>query len=913
LQRSQHLFEKILRTSLLAFITTMGVSFCCHELRADSNYDRTIKYNFELKVSTNDHGLPDSISGKLSITNFDPSGGKCLFIPYNWSGYGLDRGSIKRFNDITSQRNLLQFTGGGTDITLSSPAKIVSTPINHFLKIEVPSGWSSGDILNFQIDSKIPKLADSSKRELFFDGFLPVIANGCGERAETTLSSTAAINFTGTIQLPADWEYTGTGASMNSVATISAKQRSIAFVLTKGLHSHTETIGSLQVNFKYTSPEFKRVIGTINSALPIIQDYFGDFPFKTLNIIETDELQRYSIPEIISINRPKQKFANKIQKDWLNWMHWTAATQLVRQWFGASIDASKRDEWLISGIVEFLTLQTLQEITPVFDLFKEYEGGGQFLSFNYRQMSEFTAASLRRLSPYTTLTDSNLRSIGTEDTQHGLSYIRAAFSLRQIMHMVGIIEFKAFFRAFYLRFQNQSITPQNFYQFVNVLPSPFDSGTRQIFANSLLAWWTDSGWPDFSIESFTSNREGDLYRVKVEVQQNGTIDFPPIIQVKGRSGNFLSERATKGEDGTWTAYFLANFEPEKALVDPDRETFDSNRFDNKTGWPSLVFFPGTVETIHDDRYSVVWFPYGYRSPGEPAALGVNSAIFKYVQSGIFGRIEYAPSTDQWFYQLRLLYTLPDLAIRGELSFNYTFENDRVTEINAIRTPIIQSESHFLSGQVKVRHRDHPGDIEQTHQTVGADLNLRPRGQPKNFFYNISAETEISPEQGQSFSFQRNKFTAFGILNLNERIGLMTRLFRGKTLFEGTPPDSSLFKPNEIKEANLKVDIRGLDKSADIVSGEASLSLPFYLPIPESTVILSRQIQWRIYSDWGKSFDLDIEYKSRGLGVVLPLGGDISGVGSLAVTRFTFLAILSSSAGDETKKKAGFVFDITGEL
>ncbi len=891
----------------------MNVSFSPFPLQAQDQADSSIKFTFNLNVTKDSKNLPDSIGGKLSITNFNAASGGCLFIPFNWSGYGLDRGSIKRFNDITSQRNVLQFTGGGTKLTLAPPAKTLSTPMNHFLRIDVPSGWSSADTLEFQIHSKIPKLLESSERELFFDGFLPVIKRSCLRDGDTSLSSDTAIDFSGTIKYPEGWEYTGTGTSHNSTANIASKQRSLAFVLTKDLTSHTETYGSLQVNFKYSSPEFKNVTKTISAALPIIQQFLGEFPFKTLNVIETDELQRYSIPEMISINRPKQEFANKIQKDWLNWIHWTAVTQLVRQWLGASIDSSSNDEWLISGLVEFLTLEILQQMPSVFDLFKEYSNGGRFLSFDYLQMSEFTAASLRRLSPYTTLTDSNLKSLGTQDTQHGLSYIRAAFSLRQIMHMVGKTEFTAFLRTFYLRYQNQTITPLNFYQFVAVLPSPFSSEARQSVEKSLMSWWTDSGWPDFAIDTFSSVKDGTDYKVKVLVDQTGTVDYPPIVQIKDREGKSLKTRAKRASDGGWEADFVANFSPEKALVDPDHETFDSNRFNNKTGMPSLVFFPGNVETIHDDRYSVVWFPYGYRLPGEPAAIGIGSAIFKYVQSGILGRIEHAPSTDQWFYQLRLLYALPDLAIKGELSLNHTFENDRVVELNAIRTPILESESLILSGQTKVRHRDHPGDPSLTHQTFGADLNVRPKNQSASYFYDLSAETELSPEQGQSFSFHRNKVAAMGMINFTERSGLMLRFFRGRTIFDGTPPESSLFKPNEIKEANLKVDIQNLSKSADIISGEVGLSLPFYLPIPESTVVLSRQIQWRIYADWGKAYDFDIEYKSKGVGVVLPLGGDISGVGSLAVTRFTFLAILSSSAGSETKKKPGFVFDITGEL
>ena len=113
LQPFSHFGAKILQTNLLTFIIMMGVSFYSIPLRAQSSSGSTVKYDFDLNVKTDSKNLPDSISGKLSITNFDAASGNCLFIPFNWSGYGLDRGSIKRFNDITSQRNVLQLQVAG--------------------------------------------------------------------------------------------------------------------------------------------------------------------------------------------------------------------------------------------------------------------------------------------------------------------------------------------------------------------------------------------------------------------------------------------------------------------------------------------------------------------------------------------------------------------------------------------------------------------------------------------------------------------------------------------------------------------------------------------------------------------------------------------------------------------------------
>lgn len=903
-----------LQTSIAAIFLSAIVCCLPRDLSAAEYPTEPTRFSFVLNVEL-ENGVPNRIRGTLKVRNWNAQDKKyCLFLPYNWQSYGSDRGALKRFNDITAQSTLPKFSGGGTTLSVGSPVTIDATDIDHNIQLMPPKGWGPGEEFVFELESNVPTLPDVGADEFFFDGFLPVITAGCAPSGAPSPASAVPVIYEGVVHTPEGWHYVGSGhLKSTNVVEVYLKSRSYAFALTRNLKLLSQKAGHVPVDIFYTTDEFKSVATTLTEALPIIESYLGAFPFENLNVIESAELQRNNIPELIAINRPGQSFANKIQKDWLNWMHWTAVTQLVRQWFGASIDARPQDEWLISGLVELITLETLAQMPHEYDLIQADKDGHKYFSFNYLQMSEFTAASLRRLAPYTALTDVKRVSIDTASSQHGLAYIRHAFALRQIMYQTGKKEFASFLRTLVNRYQNSQITPEDFYQMTQKLPSPFSPVVRNEIAKNLMQWWTDYDWPDFAIEDFAVKEHSGKFISEILVTQEGTIDFAPIIEVKDDSGGSVTQRAVKNENGLWSASISTRFRPTISVVDPEHESFDSDRFNNRTGFSGIALFPGPGKTVHDDRYSVVWFPYAYRLPGEPFTLGVGSAVFKYVQSGLLGRIETAPTTNQWSYQLRQMYTIPNWAIKGELAVKYDFDNDRISELNAIRSPIINSNSQVFSGQAKVRHKDHPGEPDQAHQTFAGDLTLKPKGQTSFFDYNAGVEAEVSPEQGRGFDYKRYRTVLVSGIKLTDRITTGARYFRGKTFFNGDAPQSAFFKPNEIKEANLKVDIRGIDRSSNLVSWEVSLGLPFYAPIPKDTLVLTRQIQWRFYYDWGKAYDLHKEYHSKGIGIVMPLGGDISGIGSLAVTRFTFLAILNSAAGSETKKRPGFVFDITGEL
>ena len=129
---------------------------------------------------------------------------------------------------------------------------------------------------------------------------------------------------------------------------------------------------------------------------------------------------------------------------------------------------------------------------------------------------------------------------------------------------------------------------------------------------------------------------------------------------------------------------------------------------------------------------------------------------------------------------------------------------------------------------------------------------------------------------------------------------------------GILPESAFFKPNELTEARLRID-QNLERTSNIYSITNDLSFPLFFPLPFDFLVLSRQLRWRIFFDMGKDLKQKKEYISSGTGFQLPLGGDLSGAGSLAFTKLSLLTVLYSRIGDKTVRKPTILFDFTGQL
>lgn len=864
---------------------------------------------------------PRRIQGSLTIRNWRADGGRCLYLPYQDADYGEDRGTNRRFEVFSGKGNAkIAFQGGFLRLKSVAPVVLKDRAVPAMVEVETPADFKPEDEIVLSFEARVPRLPSSNADDWFYDGFLPQLMPKClpdGLDPAYYRPSLAA-QVSGRVRFPTSWEYQGPGTKLadNAVA-VDLRARTYAFSLGRKFEHKSFKVGTTNVDIAYFTPGYETLAETVAGTLPVFEAMFGPYPHQSLAIVETYELQRHGLPGIIAVNKPAQAVFGTAQKDWLNWLHWITTFQLARQWFGGAVIAPSPDlDWLITGTTEFATAEALARLPGRYDLFNFATDGRPLLSFDYLQVGEFSAATLRRYAPFAVLTDADHVTVTPWNDQHALLFSKHAIALRQLKNFAGEAPFYGFLRNFTAQSVGGLVTPQDFVAFLGRMPSPFSPQVRRDLRGFLDSWWQKDGWPDFAVKEMKAEpMPGGRYLTIVTATQEGAIDFPPIVGLEDEAGNRRRVRAERAKDDptVWRAEFVTTSPPEEAIVDPSHEAFDADRFNNSTRWPGVNFFPGGANTLRDDAYTIAWFPYAFRRPGEPFSLGVGSALFRYIQGGAYARIEGAPATRQGAVEVKETFQLPNVALDTDVTFDQNYDNDRTLELSALRAPLFAGDP-FLGIALKGRHRQRVGEPDSRHETVAVALNMKPVGRSRACGYSLGYEIEKAPEQwADGFAYERKFGTATGDCFLTQRITLGLRVFAGSLYAEGEVPDAAKFKPTNLREARLILDQPGLTRSKKLTTAGVDLLLPFHLPLPSDTLILSRQMRWRLFYNFGHSFDLDLEYRSAGLGPLLPFGGDVAGAGSLAVTRLSLLVIAYSRVGNEDRGKPSVVFDFTGDL
>jgi hypothetical protein len=877
-----------------------------------------------------DTGRPRRVTGQLTIRDWRPeSGALCVYLPYLDSTYGADLATNRRFEMFTDKRGRQVFEGGATTVapTVLEQVRLVPTLLPQIMRVEPQSGWQAGDELTLAFDSTVPRLPSSNDSDWFYEGFYPQPLSRCDD--EQWARRIAGGIPPGILPVPAQihadltfpegYKYAGPGpAPTGTHAVADVSGRGLGFALATGLRHERRTIGKVDVELAYRSEGFDRLWPTVERALGRLTTMLGAFPQSHLVIVETTELQRQGLPGIIAVNKPSQLIFERAQSTWLNWRHWVVAAQLARQWYGAVVVAPRpEDDWMITGLAEFATLEALRGDGERFDLFNPTEGGLRLLSFDYLQTLEISAATLRRYAPFSALTDAEFETRESYSQQHPLLFVKHAIAMRQMQAYAGEVPFDGFMRTLTATHAHKSLSPAEFARFLDRMPSPFAPAVRRQLAESLRRWWVDEGWPDFALEDFdVEELANGRFVSHVKATQDGRIDFAPVIGVRDRTGRTTYARATrpKGEtQGPWSAEIVTRERPVAATVDPTHEAFDADRFDNTTEWPGVFFFPGSANTLRDDAYTVGWAPYAFRRPGEPFSYGITGAGFRYTQGGLFFHADWAPSEKLTAYQLRQRYEIPARAIHGDLTLEKSYDRDFLAEASILRSPVFPGPV-ALSLVLKLRHRQRAGERLSQHQTGAVGFSLKPSGMAQTCGYNLGAEIERAPESlAHGFEYERKLGAVAGDCNAGDsRVNLALRVFGGSLYRKGVVPEAALFKPNDLKEARIRID-RGLGGVEQIAAFGADLLLPFYVPLPSDTLILARQLRWKVFYDAGHAARPFHDYRSAGGGVLLPFGGDLTGAGSLSLTRLTVLGIFYSSLDGDVSRKPSIVFDLTGEL
>ena len=928
---------------------------------------------------------PRLVSGSITIKGKLTSQPICLYLPYNDENYGTEVGLNRRIKLLRGDFEKPPYAGGRIVLTSPTNGRIQQTPAPHLVVVVPKKTVDRTVTLNFK--SWVPRLPGTNQNDWFYDGFHPVIVDNCIEAQVAPRSASAAIKAVDLqvhLAWPKGWQYAGVGWSesigtnesgsstpgSNNSLTYNLTSRGFAFALRKSNNItapqsanektlvekvptnkvRSSHVGRTPITIFYQTESFADLLPQIEVMFATLEDLFGPYPFKELAIIETSELQRHVLAGVIALNRPRQDAFKALQRDWLNWESWIAASALAGQWYGAGVAPASEDQiWLLEGLREYAALKQTAAVASIWDLFNPFDSGFQLLSFNYQNFIDVAAASLWRADPFAALTTPRLQTAVPRDKQHPLLYVRLTHALKQLEGAAEPRAFKTFLRSVTQANMHQLIEPAAFLNHLNKLPSPFAPVLRKKLTAYLRQWFTESGWPDFAIDEFVkeSTENGDWHSY-VTVEQLGSIDFAPTITIRGgdkqsvtirakrvpsasdRDAKLALSKTSQNEPSLWRADFRTNWSPVSAIIDSNREAYDSDRFNNKTSMPAVRFFPGSAKNLSDEDYTVFWLPSIYRNPSEPLSLGLQGAAFAYLKSGLFFSFGYAPAENLGSFDIRRRLQAEEIAMYFDFSVRMDYENDRLFELSATRAPLLRRYVD-MDLSAKVRYKNRMGKPNSGHPALSTGLSVRPLTPFEPCSADLSLDYEFAPEVGQkitvanstpeasaestteSFAYERQQATIKTNCAITRRSRFGLKAYIGNMSAIGTPPQAAFFKPTELAEARLRLDVESLERVRQIWSLTSDLTFPVYLPLPANFFVLPRQLRWRLLYDYGKAPKDDHTYAAAGLGLTIPFGGDLSGAGAISFTHLSLIGILHTNVDGVVSNEPRFLFGIAGDL
>lgn len=815
----------------------------------------------------------------------------CFYLPYNDPEFG-EYHAIERRLEI--QENPFQQNRkkhGYIRINDKTP-----------LVIRLPPG----EALHFEAAPM--RIPDASDDLWVWEGFHPRRLATCPEDDElpSQFEFAAAEAYEISMTIPSTWTYVGL---LSDGRTITFTGSQFGFALVRKMERARIQLDNKQIELIYRSTDFLKLLPIIKRTMQKYPEWFGPYPFSNISILEADVLDISGIPGLVLFNKPRQAAFESIQVDWLNWSHWVIASLIGRQWLGANMPARQlRDDWLFRGTIEFVTLQILQESSVRFNIFNSVETGLAAIDFNYRELQDLGAAVLFQDEPEFVLTNENLETKVPLDKQHSQVSLRQALALRYAGAQVGVSNGQQILRGAIQGLSSTSVTPKNF---LAAIQSQGQLGSK--FASSLLSFWQSPGWVDFDITEFTYEESESGFHTLVRVDQRGSLNLNANVTITDSSGHEVVVPLASNENELQARATLPD-RPSKVEVDAERHHFDSNRFNNTNRWPRLKFFPGNARGLPDDELTVIWALYPFRRPGQPWSLALNTGLLRYINASTFGTLETEiGGKHRSAFSISESYKLPALSLSGSAAIEQNLFGSRVISKEIKYGPLL-STGPRIDFQTAFRHRQVVGKPASGHQTIGGGSTIQHRGQIRHFGYKVTGEYELAPEAwSPEFQYDRR----FGIVELYASIpswmDYQLRLFRGEYTYSGEVPEELLFHPEDLKLARLRLDVPNLPRSAKIFSIGNDLFLPFSWDQAGGTVLLNRRLRWRLFYDYGRALDLAQEFRAAGGGILIPFGGDIAGVGTLALTRFNLIVVGYSSADGEVSTKPRFLFTFGADL
>ena len=816
-------------------------------------------------------------------------------------------------------------------INKSSGERIIN-PSTEILNLEQGKGeYLNPYILRVSIKKRGPfrlnfiSKGSSDANDILFSGFYPLPLTTCDPKLISKNPQLYVEKMPILVDSTNDSNWLAIGPGLNAnIKNVKNRQHysfdaeSFALILVKNhtLFEHHDRVHGIKLHLLFRNPIKDSLIRTVYQAISSHQRWFAEYPYDSLTIIETESLLTADQPGIIAINQPRQIVFNYLQDSLLNWKHWVLSTLLAAQWYGTSIRAfDPKDHWLLGGICDFATLMFLKSDGARFNLFNNYDSDFNWLSLNYLQVQDMTASLLFKDLPFMALTDSKLVTKESKQSQSPLLFIKQALTMRYLSSIMGPETLQNFLGKFTKEYAYKHIKPMDFYKGLRDLPYGISSPAKQRIAHYLKSWWSYEGWPDYSVDEFSKTElSTGKWLAKAVVKSHGSFELPTQIRFEDKGGNYyyVTSKQPDMSENRWLITTITDLEPIDVTIDPNHHMYDSNRFDNQASTPGISLFPVGSNTISDDSYTSVWVPYLFRRPGESSSIAIQAAVFRYLQSGIFGKVEYSPESKKLAFLLSYEHRLPESELVSEIAVLQTYSQFRTSKISLFNKP----RNKYVNVSAAVRYRQIVGINESFHPTLGLGVELKIPSPLTACKISSINEIEHAP-QIKADGIRYNRLTSLWTIPcaLSKKSSYTFRSFHGLLAkHRGYLPYFSLFRVNQLDELGIRIDEDKLPLLRRVVGLNQDILLPFWLPFVEKAMILSNRLKFRIFHDiGGSSLNYKDTYEAVGLGFVLPFGGDIVGFGSLTISKLSILGIMYSRKNDLISHKPRVLFDLSGKF
>lgn len=845
-------------------------------------------------------------------THFDLTPGQyCVFWPLNFPEKLNDDLPIKSL-DLWYQRTAKTHLLSGRMRTLHISGNFLN--LNEELPIYFSKFKKVGTApveLVYTID--LPHHAFFTPNEIIYKNYLPVVSQNCSTETDKDLN----VRLKTKVIAPKGWQVLSPfNAPTEGNETHLLNGFHSEFILGTGYKLESLQTESADIQLYYRTDEYKSLLPTIKKTLGFYHTNLGPLPTEKLIIFESDYTTAANTLGLIAYLKPRQEFLKSLQEYWLNWSEWAVTAALGYQWFGSLLEADHENhDWLTHSLRDYYVLKALKQEPHAYNVFNSYNHSIFGFKFTYSDFQDLTASSLNTTAPKARLTHDDLQTFVRLRHQNPLLFIRNVMTLRNLESIVGFRSLNSAVRSFYpIGSTPKKISPPDFARQILAGLRKTNPSSLTISERTLKEWWTKSGWPDRKLgEISLKNLSSGQQLVEFDVEEVGQLKVPSDIVVWDKSGKRYALPASTQDSLSRTYKIALDEELDRIEVDPERTVFDQNRFNNGSEWADFYFFPGNARELYQDAYTIFWFPYAVKRPGENIRLGVQSSTLKYLRGNYLISVETGENgkntTLNFLNEQETNY--PGLNYQFAVSKDYY--DQRLAYLKLSLKDINSSVQFPLTLSFLTRAKQEGDDTNTQHGTLGLGAMILPSWRPEPCGFRMELESEQTPsEQGKDqLNYQRSFGTIAGLCNLTSQSQVQLRLFRGVTKSISNTPKNSYFWPQNLSEARIRFDFPPTEPHEWINSAGGDLLLPLYFPFEIGSYVLTKKIKLKLFYDYGEA-SRDTIYRSSGLGLIMPIGGDVVGAGSLSLTKLSFLYVVYQTVNDK-KHPASFLFDITGEL